>query len=285
MTPMVEIADSLQTRNAGAQLLDPFRMVAETRLGKSLRYSALAHPQRQVVLGGNAGRCFGAFERDSKVAAIIAHARRKRQGKCQTVGVTKLFCERNCRVEARHGAIGKTQEPQGPAPIEPRNDARPLPVKEQLGALAIRALERVIDRDGLIRFVQRLGEATKKEQARTEGPVSESAMQRLFMRRSLGRDADGEIVSPLHLATSEIAVPKTAKDRENLVKFALFLTQGLGAAVRLLHLDTRNALRRDERNGNSHLQRKFLLGTCTAVGLRRKRLERLREMGNGFDVR
>ena len=114
--------------------------------------------------------------------------------------------------------------------------------------------------------------------------MSESTMQRLFMRRSLGRDADGEIVSSLHLATSEMAVPKTAKDRENLVKFALFLTQGLGAAVRLLNLDTRNALRRDERNGNSHLQRIFLLGTCTAVGLRRKRLERLREMGDGLDV-
>ena len=98
-------------------------------------------------------------------------------------------------------------------------------------------------------------------------------------------DADGKIVCALQLTASQVVVPKPAQHREKLVQFAQSLAQGLGAAVRALHLDPRMALRRNERNGKSHLQRKLLLRACSTVRLRLDRLERLREMGNCFDVR
>jgi hypothetical protein len=68
-----------------------------------------------------------------------------------------------------------------------------------MSTLIIRALERIVDCDGLIRFVQRLGEATKKEKGRAAGSMGESALKWLF---GLRRDAVGKIERSLQLTTS-----------------------------------------------------------------------------------
>ena len=152
-------------------------------------------------------------------------------------------------------------------------------------AVAIQPFESVIDCDGAICLVQRLGKATKKEQGGPQGSVGECALKRPFMLLGLCGDADGEIVCPLQLTTSQVVVPEAAQHREKLGLFAETLTQVLGAAVRALHFDPRPALRSDERNRKCHLQRELLFRTCSTIRLRLDSLERLREMGNCLDVR